>query len=319
MFGLGLPSSTWLQASPEESAVAADTDGRPEQAAAESQFADGRLSLAPGDGRPAVPRSIAALHEQAGKVSLLEVDPDLAADLSSDEMQQALHSLLVPAVRVHRGQLDLRACTNDDRVIGPLIGLLVIHGFVVREMVLGRHVSGQLCGPGDLLDLASARDQRRLPASVTISVPGTTVLALLDDRVLAASRRWPRLGGRLLAQAMRQLGNSGAYQAISQLGRVEDRLLAMFWHLADRFGRVRPTGIRIYLPPNPRIAREAHRSSETDREPRPQNAAGRGVAAPTGRRDMAAHAQFVAASHHGPTRTVSGRRRALALGGDLTI
>ena len=225
-----------------------DADGRAEHVAAGSRLPDGHPGLVPGDGRPAMSLRVAAVHEQAGNVALLEINPDLAGDLTSDEMQLARRALVVPAVRVQGCHLDFEACANDDRVAGSLIGLLVIDGVVVREMVLGPHVSAQLCGPGDLLELGSARDQRSLPASVTVSVPGTTVLALLDDRVLAASSRWPRLVGRLLAQVLGQIGDAGAHQAISQLGRVEDRLLALFWYLADRWGRVHSDGIRIELP-----------------------------------------------------------------------
>lgn len=225
-----------------------DAGGRAARAPAASRFPDGHVGWASGNGRRALSPSVAALHEPAGNVALLEVNPDLAGDLTSDEMRLVRGALAVPAVRIQRGQLDSEACANDDRVAGSLIGLLVIDGVVVREMMLGPHVSAQLCGPGDLLELPSARDQRCLPALATISVPGTAVLALLDDRVLAASRRWPRLGGRLLAQAMGQIGDADAHQAISQLPRVEDRLLALFWHLADRWGRVLPDGVRIDPP-----------------------------------------------------------------------
>ena len=225
-----------------------DADGRVRQASAESRFPDGYLGLASGNGRRAMSPSDAALHEQDGSVALLEVNPDLAGELAPDEMRLALGALVLPTVRIQRGQLDSDACATDERVVGSLIGLLVIDGVVVREMTLGPHVSAQLCGPGDLLELRSARDQRSLPALATMSVPGTAVLALLDDRVLAASRRWPRLGGRLLAQAMGQIGDADAHQTISQLPRVEDRLLGLFWHLADRWGRVVPQSVRIDLP-----------------------------------------------------------------------
>ena len=216
--------------------------------AAEARFPDGHVAVAPGNGRRAVSAGVAARHEQAGNVALLEINPDLTADLTAEQMQLALGALVLPAIRIQGGRWDSEACANDDRVTGSLIGLLVIEGVVVREMMLGPYVSAQLCGPGDLLEMRSACEQRSLPASATISVPGTAVLALLDDRVLAASRRWPRLGGRLLAQAMRQVGDAGAHQAISQLARVEDRLLALFWHLADRWGRVVSDGVRIDLP-----------------------------------------------------------------------
>ena len=225
-----------------------DTAGRAAQALADARSRNGHVGVAPSNGRRKIAPGVMALHEQAGNVALLEVTSDLAVDLTPDEMRLALGALVVPAIRIRGGWWDSEACADDDRVSGSLIGLLVIEGVVLRETMLGRYVSAQLCGPGDLLELRSACDRHCLPALATLSVPGTAVLALLDDRVLAASRRWPRLGGRLLAQAMRQIGDASAYQAISQLPRVEDRLLALFWHLADRWGRVLRDGVRIDLP-----------------------------------------------------------------------
>lgn len=222
-------------------------DRRVVRAPAEFGVSDGRVVVVASNGRRAMASSGAALFERAGSVALLEVNPDLAAGLAAEQMQLALGALVVPAIRVRGGQWDPGVCARDERVTGSLIGLLVIDGVVVREMMLGAYVSAQLCGPGDLLELRGARDQRCLPALATVSVPGTAVLALLDDRVLAASRRWPQLGGRLLAQAMGQIGDAAAHQAISQLAHVEDRLLALFWHLADRWGRVLFAGVRVDL------------------------------------------------------------------------
>jgi hypothetical protein len=48
--------------------------------------------------------------------------------------------------------------------------------------------------------------------------------------------------------AKSQLGRQSADQAIAQLPRVEDRLLALFWHLADRWGRRHRDDIAIGLP-----------------------------------------------------------------------
>jgi len=60
-------------------------------------------------------------------------------------------------------------------------------------------------------------------------------------------RRWPRLVGRFLAKAMRQVDRAADHQAISQLVRVEDRLLGLCWHLADRWGRMSSDGVLIDL------------------------------------------------------------------------
>jgi CRP-like cAMP-binding protein len=36
--------------------------------------------------------------------------------------------------------------------------------------------------------------------------------------------------------------------AVAELRRVDDRLMLFFWHMADRWGRVRPDGVLVPLP-----------------------------------------------------------------------
>jgi hypothetical protein len=125
--------------------------------------------------------------------------------------------------------------------------VLVIDGLIVRELELANRVSTALLGPRDLLDLEDP-DVTSLPVVPHYVAALPTQLALLDDRMLIAVRRWPWLAGRLLEAAGTQISRGAAHQAISQLSRVEDRLVALFWHLADRWGHVRPDGVVIDLP-----------------------------------------------------------------------
>ena len=83
-----------------------DPGRRVARAPAGSRFSDGRVVVASSNGRRVMAASGAALCEQAGNVALLEVNPDLAGDLASDEVQLALGALVVPAVRVQGGQWD---------------------------------------------------------------------------------------------------------------------------------------------------------------------------------------------------------------------
>ena len=78
--------------------------------------------------------------------------------------------------------------------------------------------------------------------------PEVALIAVLDDRVLAAMRQWPRMIASLFALAMRQLERADINAAIGRLERVEDRLLGFFWLLADRWGRRGPDGIAIEQP-----------------------------------------------------------------------
>jgi CRP/FNR family transcriptional regulator, cyclic AMP receptor protein len=70
-------------------------------------------------------------------------------------------------------------------------------------------------------------------------------LALLDKRVLSAARRWPRLMAGLHARIGQQSERLAVQLVICQLPRVEERLLALLWLLAESWGRVTPAGTTV--------------------------------------------------------------------------
>jgi Crp-like helix-turn-helix domain len=72
-------------------------------------------------------------------------------------------------------------------------------------------------------------------------------VAILDDRVLPALRAWPAIGSRLIARAARQAARAAEQRAISQLPRVELRIRALLWHLAERWGRIGASGVLVPL------------------------------------------------------------------------
>ena len=51
----------------------------------------------------------------------------------------------------------------------------------------------------------------------------------------------------LLERAIRRTLRMSVHQALLQLSPVETRLLVLFWHLAERWGRVTPDGISVRL------------------------------------------------------------------------
>ena len=52
----------------------------------------------------------------------------------------------------------------------------------------------------------------------------------------------------LISRAVRRSHSLAVLLAASSLLRVEDRLAVVLWHLADRWGRVTPEGVRLQLP-----------------------------------------------------------------------
>jgi CRP/FNR family cyclic AMP-dependent transcriptional regulator len=76
--------------------------------------------------------------------------------------------------------------------------------------------------------------------------PGTTV-AVLDERFAASARRWPGLSTVVYERLAEQLDDTAVRAAIVGLPRIEERVLALFWQLADRWGVVTPDGIVVRL------------------------------------------------------------------------
>jgi CRP-like cAMP-binding protein len=72
-------------------------------------------------------------------------------------------------------------------------------------------------------------------------------IAVLDRRAAARLARYPELTGRLVAKALERSRNLATAMAIAHHARVELRLHMLFWHLADRWGRVRPEGVSVPL------------------------------------------------------------------------
>jgi CRP-like cAMP-binding protein len=177
------------------------------------------------------------------RVRLLAADPELAAGIPADELDVATRVLAVDLRRVSSGpwEPDLRCADGTDA-----FALLLLGGAITREVSLGDRRSAELFGPGDIVRAARPEDSL-VPHEVhwTVSEPGA--VALLDGRFRAAARRWPSLADAISARLLDQTERLGLHLAVAQLGRVEQRLLAMLWHLADRWGRVTPDGVTIPL------------------------------------------------------------------------
>jgi len=69
------------------------------------------------------------------------------------------------------------------------------------------------------------------------------LLAALDQRFIQAAATWPQLMIIIQRRLAEQQHRLAVHGAICQLPRVEQRLIALLWYLADRFGRVTPEGV----------------------------------------------------------------------------
>jgi CRP-like cAMP-binding protein len=181
------------------------------------------------------------------RIKLLEVDPDLGQDLPPDVLSDVTRLVTVPLIELDVGPWKPGRTFMESDNGGPVIGCIVADGLVTRDAVLASRVCTQIFGPRDILSLDPLENASlRMGLEFTVLAPAR--LALLDDAFLAAGQRWPQLLGRMLSTATSQLGRLSAEQTVSQLPRVEDRLIALFWHLADRWGVRRSADVVVTLP-----------------------------------------------------------------------
>ncbi|MHB8694969.1 MAG: helix-turn-helix domain-containing protein [Solirubrobacteraceae bacterium] len=169
-------------------------------------------------------------------IKVFEAEPRLLRFLPEHERELAI-ATTVPSCNLDDGEIDLRALLVRHRAFGAL----VLDGMLIRELRIGEHTGLWLLSAGDLVSLSSATlSIQSLEPSCYVS--GPTRLAMLGADILLAARRWPRLVAGLSALNIEQNERLAAHMMICQLPRVEDRLLAMMWLLADSWGHVTAAG-----------------------------------------------------------------------------
>ena len=128
------------------------------------------------------------------------------------------------------------------------LGYLILEGVVAHDLVLAGNVSTELLGEGDIIEpLAPAREDMLVHYRVYWHVLSPVRLAVLDGRFGRALVQWPQVIATLLERAGRRALRMEVHQALLQLSPAETRLLVLFWHLAERWGRVTPDGIVLPL------------------------------------------------------------------------
>jgi CRP/FNR family cyclic AMP-dependent transcriptional regulator len=180
-----------------------------------------------------------------GSIQLLEADPELARGLDPRRIREVSQRLFARAVDVPRGPWSpARALRGGSQPIG----LLVLDGLLVREATVGDHPSAELLGPGDLLRAWEDRDAEvLLPRSVRWSALTNARVAVIDHALAVRAAQWPEIFASLVERAARRAERLVIMQAIGHLTRVDDRLLALLWCLAERWGRVVPGGVLVNL------------------------------------------------------------------------
>ena len=177
---------------------------------------------------------------------LLDADPDLGADLMGERHAAAVARLVVPTLRVEPGELD------PDRPFGGAagrLGVLIVEGLVTRDVVIAATSCAELVGAGDvLLPWAQLGDDAPIPSQVEWHVLEPTTFAVLDERFVAATASYPEVMAALVRRAVTRAQTLAVSLAISCITGLKLRLLALLWHLAERYGRVGRDGVSVPIP-----------------------------------------------------------------------
>jgi CRP/FNR family cyclic AMP-dependent transcriptional regulator len=172
---------------------------------------------------------------------LLDLDPDLAADLTPALREQVRGWLVVRMWSLPRGPWP--SATHREP---GLMGFLVLDGVLTRNVSLGKIAYPELLGRGDLLRPWQRETEGRLgPVDVSWQVLEPCRVAVLDRRFAGIVGRWPEIVDELLGRALNRARELDYNMAIAQLPLLELRLLALLWHLADRWGEPAEDGVCV--------------------------------------------------------------------------
>jgi CRP/FNR family cyclic AMP-dependent transcriptional regulator len=181
-------------------------------------------------------------------VAVLRLDPDLGAGLPAGERASAAASCTARALEIPRGSWD--ASSAGAAAEGPSgFGLLALSGIFCRRVVQGRRYGAELIGPGDLMrpwDLVG--DWSTIPTEPSWTVLEPSRVALLDATFARRAAPFPAIAEALTKRALLRSRYLAILIAIISERRIETRLTMLFWHLADRFGRMRGEWVEVPVP-----------------------------------------------------------------------
>ncbi len=171
--------------------------------------------------------------------------PEIVASVPANDRLLAERTLIVPLVSARNTDL---ADVISTQIPGAF-DFVVVDGVVLKQTALAGRAALELLGRGDLLapPLTPTRQLESRALSRYLA-HGPVSLAALEDHVRQAAQRWPGVADFLHDRLARQTHHASMHLAMLHLPRIEDRLIALFADLAERFGHMATDGILIDLP-----------------------------------------------------------------------
>jgi hypothetical protein len=210
---------------------------------------DGRDSTGLGDAR-AVPtpwdRTARLRRRPSSYQYLLDLDGDLADEFDVRMRIVARTAVAAVTFDVDPGELPVEEWLAA-AVPGP--GLLVLDGVIAVSVRVGDRIATELVGGSDLLQArCNQEDEELIACDVDWRALVPSRFAVLDGPFAQRVQPWPQITNALLRRVGRRAHNLDVQRAIASQPRLEVRLALLLWHLAARWGKVEPGGIRLRVP-----------------------------------------------------------------------
>jgi CRP-like cAMP-binding protein len=203
-----------------------------------------------------MPREEGAVHPRWARVRqprersssyhyLLDLDVDLA-----EALDVRMRLVARPTATAFTFECDVGEIGLAPRLAAasPGPGVLVLDGVMTLNTRVGDRVAAELLGAGDVIEPTEAEDDELLACAIGWRALVPMRFAVLDAAFAERVRPWPQIMQTLLRRTERRAHNLNVQRAIASQPRLELRLALMLWHLAARWGRVEPGGIRLPLP-----------------------------------------------------------------------
>lgn len=177
-------------------------------------------------------------------VRILDEDRAFGSVLSKPDLDAARRYAVAEVHELQRGSYRPTELFDGN----GLLGLLVLDGLLVRQVGVAGRRCGEIVGPGTLLrPWDDSGTSTPLPFELGWRVLKPARIALLDRRFLATILRWPQLIEAFMERASERVHTLAFNVAIHCVQRVDLRLMLLFWHLAERFGKVTTAGTVVPL------------------------------------------------------------------------
>lgn len=175
---------------------------------------------------------------------LLDLDVDLAEELDVPLRLAARPSVTALTFESDAGPAALGKWLS---LSAPGPGLLILDGVLAANVQVGDRIATDLLGQGDLIQGWNYAD-----AELVFEIDWRSLVpvrfAVLDKAFTQRVQPWPQITLALLRRAGKRARRLNVQRAISAQPRLEIRLVLLMWHLAARWGKVEPGGVRLPLP-----------------------------------------------------------------------